>query len=337
MEIVFVHFGSKFPKHLLLNLKRTCDFFPSVSVVLITDIEENLRIGKANFRTSYFAMDSDYHLLNENLNHPKDFRNNFWFTSLARIYALCDYAAAKNVPILHIESDVLVSRDLPLDRFSFCDRPIAFTVVGKGAGVASVLWIENSKAALHLREYVTKSAQKDAMTTDMKILGQYQEDHPRSVRVLASFSTENTSSFKSLSPQILEDFSYTEDLFDGYFDAADVGQYLLGDDPRNHRGIKLFRRQLETSYLRPREVRYVYSETRNFLSIASGPHNRFFSLHIHSKNLKVFKEGKFRDVLSRAIRNQDKPEGRFLVVSVLVKSIKNSLQRRSKVLMVGRK
>jgi hypothetical protein len=337
MEIVFVHFGPKYPKHLILNLKRTCELFPGFTVVLITDAPEKLEIRKDNFRISHFAMNNEYEILNEQLNHPKDFRNNFWFTSLARIYALCDYVASNNVPILHIESDVLVSGDLPINRFAMCDRPIAFTVVGKRSGVASIMWIKNAQAASHLRVYAAKSAEKDQMTTDMKILGQYQEDFPQRVRVLASFPTENASSYKSISSQLVEDFTYTKNLFDGLFDAADVGRYLLGDDPRNHRGIKLLRKQLATSYFSPREVRYVYSETRKFLNTASGSQNRFYSLHIHSKDSDVFKEKRIQAVFLRAIRDQDKPEGRILVLSVLIKSIKVSVMRRANSLVAGQK
>jgi len=328
MEIVFVHFGSKFPKHLILNLTRTCALFPDFSVVLITDSPEKPEIDQANFRISYFSISHDYQALNNNLSHPKDFRNNFWFTSLARIFALCDYVAANNVSILHIESDVLVSGDLPIDHFGNCDRPIAFTVVGKSSGVASVLWIENTEAAIKLREYSAKSAGEDPMTTDMKILGSFQEDYPELVRVLASFPIEIGNSHKLLPPNILEDFSYSTELFDGFFDAADVGRYLLGDDPRNHRGIKLLRRELDTSYFSPSEVRYLYSKSREFLDIESDSTTRFFSLHIHSKNVDVFKRHGTRKVLSRAIRNQNRRHGRTLVLLVLVKAIQHSLKRR---------
>ena len=332
-----MHFGSKLPKYLLLNLKRTCELFPHFTVVLITDTQEELAVYNSNFRKSHFTMNGDYETLNKNLSHPKEFRNNFWFTSLARIYAVCDYVASNNVQVLHVESDVLIARDLPMERFAMCDRPIAYTVVGKRSGVASVMWIRNSQAALHLRDYAEKSAQRDPMTTDMKILGQYQEDFPQLVRVLASFPIENIGSYKSLSQQIVEDFTYTENLFEGFFDAADVGRYLFGDDPRNHRGIKLLRQQLETSYFSPREVKYVYSEIRNFLSTASGSQNRFYSLHIHSKDSEVFAESKIRDRFPRAIRDQYKPEGRILVLSVLIKSVKNSILRRVNTLMAGRK
>jgi hypothetical protein len=336
MEIVFVHLGIKFPKHLILNLKRTCELFPGFNVVLLTDVSTNIKIDKKNFRKSFIEMSSDYQSLDNNLIHPKSFRHNFWFTSLARLYALCDYVISNQVSILHIESDVLVSADLPVERFAKCDRPIAFTVVGEGSGVASVLWIENTQAANHLKEYSAKSAWEDPMTTDMKILGHFQQDYPQLVRVLASFPTEIGNSFKSLPSQILEDFNYTTNLFGGFFDAADVGRYLLGDDPRNHRGVKLLRKELDTSYFRPKEVGYVYSDSRGFLGVQSDSINRYFSLHIHSKNVKVFKRNTMRRVLLRAIRNQGKGEGRTFVALVLINAIQNSLRRRLQVLLAGR-
>jgi hypothetical protein len=328
MEIVFVHFGSKYPKHLVLNLKRTCEIFPEVPVVLITDVPEDIEIEQANFRKSYFRMSSDYHTLDKNLSHPKNFRNNVWFTSLARIYALCDYVVTKNVSILHIESDVLVSSDLPIDRFVECDRPIAFTIVGKSSGVASVMWIENANAAIQLRDYSAKSAKEDPITTDMKILGRFQEDYPQLVRTLASFPAGGGESYKSLPTQVLEDFIYCEKLFGGYFDAADVGRFLLGDDPRNHRGVKLLRTALDTSYFNPREFKYFYSMSRDFVGVNSSSNGKFFSLHIHSKNVDVFKKEMMRKVLSRAIRDQNKPQGRSLVLSILMMAIKHSLKRR---------
>jgi hypothetical protein len=337
MEIVFVHFGSKFPKHLVLNLKRTCDLFPNLVVVLISDRTENLEINRDNFRRSIFTMDDDYEFLEQSLSHPKDFRHNFWFTSLARIFALCDYVISTKKPIVHIESDVLVSNDLPMNRFAMCDRPIAFTVVGRQSGVASILWLESAQAAIHLRDYAMASALNDPTTTDMKILGRYQEEFPQFVRVLASFPTEVVNSNNYLPPKIFEDFSYTNSLFEGFFDAADVGRYLFGDDPRNHRGIKLLRQQLETSYLSPSKVRYVYSKDRNFLNTASDPQNRFLSLHIHSKNIELFREKRIPELFLRAVKDQDKPGSRVLVLSILIQSIKNSLIRRLRVVIAGKK
>lgn len=332
MEIVFVHLGSSVPKYLMRNVERTCDFFPETTVTLITDISSKIGIKKSNFQKYIFEMNEDYVNLNQFLSHPKNFRNNFWFTSLARIFVLCDYTIARNLQILHIESDVLISSDFPLNQFKVCDRPIAYPVIGLKSAVASTLWIGSSEAARQLRSYSTILAQNDPTMTDMKILGRFQQDFPKFVRVLASFPTRSESAYVAPSPEILQDMNYTENLFKGYFDAADVGSYLLGDDPRNHRGVKYLRKQLDTSYFRPRNVKYFYSSNRKFLNTSPGPIDQFYSLHIHSKNSKVFNERKNQKVLELAIKNQDKAERHKLIVLVLLGSIRHSIKRRLKVL-----
>lgn len=328
MEIVFVHFGSTPPEYLIRNLNRTCGFFPETTVTLITNVELSIPVNHSNFRTHQFQLGLDYQIVDRQISHPKSFRNNFWFTSLARVMALCDYVIEKQIAILHIESDVIVSRDLPLREFSNCDRYTAYTMVGQESGVASVLWLGNVSAAAHLRDYIKMCAQTDPMTTDMKILGQYQGDHPKRVRILASFPTKLSDAYLFVPDQIIQDMVYSEELFGGFFDAADAGQYLLGDDPRNHRGVKFLRRELKTSFFKPSKVDFEYSEERQFLNIASEDVNRFFSLHIHSKNKSVFENKRLDSLLSRAVKDQSRPESHILVPSVLIASIRNSLVRR---------
>lgn len=337
MEIVFVHFGSIPPKYLIRNLNRTCEFFPDTTVTLITDVELDFEVKHSNFHKHHFDLGADYQRVDRRINHPKSFRKNFWFTSLARVMALCDYVIERNIPVLHVESDVLVAKDLPLHAFMQCDRSIAYTMVGELSGVASVLWLGDKGAAMLLRDYVNLQVQEDSMTTDMKILGQYQRDYPRRVRILASFPTKLLGSYSSIPRQIVEDMIYSEELFCGFFDAADVGQYLLGDDPRNHRGLKLLRHELVTSFFKPSKVSFQYSKNRRFLNISSGSVNRYYSLHIHSKTESVFIEKKIESVLSRAVETQSRPEKRILVPIVLVNSIRNSLVRRFRKLAAFKK
>jgi hypothetical protein len=328
MEIVFVHFGSTLPKYLIRNLNRTCVLFPETTVTLITDVELDTRVNHSNFQKHQFEFGLDYQVVDKQVSHPKSFRNNFWFTSLARLMALCDYVIEKQIAILHIESDVLISKDLPLSKFANCDRSVAYTMVGQMSGVASVLWLRSASAAEHLKNYIKFRAQTDPMTTDMKILGQYQGDYPKQVRILASFPTKLSDTYLFVPDQIVQDMVYSEELFGGYFDAADAGQYLLGDDPRNNRGVKFLRRELGTSFFKPRKVTFWYSRERHFLNIASEGVNRFFSLHIHSKNESVFDSKRLESLLSRAVNNQSRPESHVLVPSVFIASVINSLVRR---------
>ena len=332
MEIVFVHFGPRLPKYLLLNLKRTCDSLPSAQITLITDQVHQIELGRENFRIHLMHLSDEYSILNLGLSHRKDFRNNFWFSSLARLVALSDYVIATQTPVLHIESDVIISKDFPVSKFALLDRQFAYTLIGPQSAVASVMWIANHDAAVFLKNFIIASVVDDPNTTDMKILGKLQAQNPDLVRSLASFPVGETSAYSGLNSKITEDFLYTENLFGGFFDAADIGQYLLGDDPRNHRGFKVLRRQLTSSFLSPRSLHYSYSSVREFLDIPMGENTSLYSLHIHSKNQKAFGSNSSRKCLQKGEHDQKAPEKLEFVVGIFLKAVLLSLLRRFKVL-----
>lgn len=332
MEIVFVHFGPKPPKHLVSNIRRTCQLFPTHQIILLTDQLQNIRIESENFGVRKIQVQDEYSEIYSGLSHPKDFRGNFWFASLARLTAICDYLIENNQPILHIESDVLISGDFPTEKFLELDRPIAYTIIGEKSGVASVFWINSSSAALKLKQFISTSVKKDPNTTDMKILGLFQFTCGNLVRTLASFPLMEKSAYSGLSTSLTEDFQYTFDLFGGYFDAADIGQYLLGDDPRNHRGVKYLRRELSTSYLRPRSLSYSYSTSRIFLNIETGSSSKLFSLHVHSKMLNVFKPETGPKILRDSVDSQGKAERHVLIPQVFLSSLGNAVRRRFKLI-----
>ena len=65
-----------------------------------------------------YAPSEEWQRLDHNLSHPKNFRENFWLTSLARFLALEDYLAQSNEEIIHLESDVILAKDFPFSKFS---------------------------------------------------------------------------------------------------------------------------------------------------------------------------------------------------------------------------
>ncbi len=331
MEIVFVHFGPEVPKHLRLNLKRTCSLRPDDTVTLITDQRHDFQVNHANFSNLIISKGRDFSDVNLQLNHPRDFRNNFWFHSLARLIAVSNFVIAQQSPVLHIESDVIVSPDFPIEKFLELDRPIAYTIIGQGAGVASILWIKNSDAARLLKSYIHSSVIDDSSTTDMKVLGSLQIEHPNKVRILSSFPFNGQNDSSSLSVSLREDFAYTQGLFRGHFDAADVGQYLFGDDPRNHRGIKYLRKELQTSFLVPSKHRFRFSERREFIEFSDGTFRNIYSLHIHSKDSRLFGNRAQVRAFKKALTNQSRGETHVFVPSVFLRSVRTSLKRRARV------
>lgn len=328
MEILFVHFGPKIPKYLRLNIQRTCKLFPNQKVVLISDFNHPKLKTINNFSVLRIKSDAEYDFLNSLLSHPKEFRNNFWFSSLARLLAIADYAIEVNCPIMHVESDVLLSKDFPFSELSKLDRQLAYPLIGENSGVASVMMILDKKSAQFLKSFIRASIMSDTTTTDMRILGQLQSKHPEMVRAFASFPLQPSENHSAMAQNIEEDFVYSENLLNGYIDAADIGQFLLGDDPRNHRGIKYLNKELPTSYLRASRLNYSYDINREFISLPGNKISKIYALHVHSKNSKVFSEKTTQSALHRACTGYVGGPRRVLVLRVLFSSIIRSIERR---------
>lgn len=328
MKIVFVHFGPKLPNYLILNIRRACDFFPKHDVLLLVDRDQKNIVDHENFRIQQVFLHEQYAEIEKQLNHPTDFRDNFWFTSLARLTAICDFVIENNQPVLHIESDVLLAEDFPINKFNEIDRPIAYTILGENSAVASVFWLRSRESAESLKLYIMKSVQADSNTTDMRILGNFQRENSQLVRILASFPHETSLLNTPLPLAVIQDFEYTSNHFEGYFDGADLGQYLFGDDPRNHRGIKYLRRELNTSYLSPRSLNCLYSDDRQFINLKSTTDKKVFSLHLHSKNASVFHPSTSAKEIQSAVNDQRMPEKHVLVVNVFLKAVRISILRR---------
>jgi hypothetical protein len=86
-------------------------------------------------------------------------------------------------------------------------------------------------------------------------------------------------------------------LFNGIFDSAPLGMWLLGQDPRNHLGRIVRYRELPESYIQPQQVQINFDETKNTLYINSQV--PIFNLHVHSKEVKYFGDGWRRAIKSR--------------------------------------
>jgi hypothetical protein len=156
-----------------LNLKRTISLFPLHEVHLITD-QDVTKIKINNLAVSKYHPSDNWINLEKLLQHPKIFRNNFWFTSLARFIAIAEFVKTHDEAMIHIESDVIISEDFPLKVFSKLNVDFSFPVVNSDQAIASCLFIGNSRAADELIRITLESAIENNLTADMYILKKLQ-------------------------------------------------------------------------------------------------------------------------------------------------------------------
>ena len=331
MQIVFAHFYSRLPKHLVLNLKRAISLFPDHQVCLITD-QDSSHLQSLNLKIATYNPSSNWRETETILNHPVDFRNNFWFVSLARFIAIAEFSKNSPAPILHVESDVLLAPDFPFHSLSKLEQEYAFPVVSNDLAIASCLYIKNGLAAQTLASFTIKSVISNTSTTDMHILRNFINECGDKIQILPSGPYQHNA-FENADIEFLKQIRSSISYFHGIFDGFDIGRFLFGDDPRNNRGLSVLRRNDSRTYLDASRIDLLMTRDRDFPSVKNISDSTvlpIYSLHIHSKKLKLFEIKNSKKLIKKHVTNSKKEPVTIFVFSIFLKSAATSLKRRLK-------
>lgn len=327
MNIVFIHFGAKLPKHLRLNLERTILLFPTQKIFLISDKAHlNLPNLVSNFVVN---LDSESSTVMSQLHHPMWFRENFWFSTLRRFLVFSDFMKVHSGPLIHVESDVVLAGDFPLLNFQKLEKTFAFPLISESQGIPSILYIRNNEGADQLRKLTISEASQNPGTTDMLILRKLLDEKPGDVFVLPGGPRTITCYRPDTSNAFLNMQNLGWGLVGGVIDGAAIGQYLAGDDPRNNRGIRNIYVDSKYSSLLPSQMNLKFSPTRNFIDFdVDGMDSPVYCLHIHSKDLNFFKAESFSKILQKRIRNLANGPTRELLFPILCIQAFKAAKRR---------
>ena len=329
MNLVYVHLNTPIPKHLALNLKRSRTLFPAHTIYLVTNVRQK-SLKRMNVNVFYCKEDNNWHSLNDLLQHDKEFRNNFWFTSAARFLAMAEFSRENEEDFLHVESDVIISRDFPFQQLSKSSALIQFPLVSDSLGIASCLYIKNSFVANYLASKTLSEAFVNYKTTDMHVLRIVSNDSNSGFKMLPTAPSERYS-ITTVSEYFLNENSQAISYFRGVFDGFNLGRYLFGDDPRNKRGISKVRISDTSNYLDVRRLKLIMDSSREFPLIYNHETNEYlpiFALHIHSKKLALFSVKRSRKYIMKAVESFDSPPKTLFSISIFLKSIKYALIRR---------
>lgn len=290
MKIVFVHFG-KVPKVVKLNVLRAARLFPNLDIVFVTDRQlEDFGVKHENFQLRVIAPEVQYEYVYRNSDLPKEFREQFWIHSLVRLFVVCDLAIECATPVWHIESDVLISKDFPFFALSHLNSVVAYPKIEGYLGVASTFFLSDTFAAEKFRLELFEAQRSNRSLTDMIFLGDYAQKFP------TNFIELNSDPFKN-----------SESLTDYLFDGAEYGQFLLGTDPRNQRGISQIYWTNPNSVLRIKEYNFIFNEFRDFIDVQTKDQNqktrKLVSIHVHSKRQLIFRRFVSSIILKRAVKN----------------------------------
>lgn len=282
-----------------MNLHRTAKLFPKETVTLISNRKQ---IVPSGIKIEIFEKKSEWYEVESRLRHPRNFRHNFWMTSLGRFIALADYQRKINTQILHIESDVIISGDFPIDVFRNSVTEICFPVLSLERGIASVLFLPNTETSETLVQQVKKASETDALTSDMLVLGNLYYSNANVIALPIGPNEEEN--YRSFTPGDLRENWITQtSRFRGVFDGWDIGGFYFGTDPRNARGKSFLQREVPSEFADVKTWEMKFSDERNFVGLISDKGVLpVYSLHLTSKQLSLFKVKLSKDKIEKFIR-----------------------------------
>jgi len=309
-------------------MKATAKKFPNNEIILISDRIKANRI-KRNIRWFKLENAKQLSVLNEELLHPKDFRNNFWMSSIGRFVALTEFARNEAGPFIHIESDVVISKDFPIEAFEELDVQFAYPIVAANRGVASVLFVRDFQATEKLSQFALEKVKEDGHTTDMVILSDLNKAYPTSVLPLPFGPAWESNNYRTSNPELKNLWHKSKNTFGGIFDGNDIGTFLYGTDPRNKRGVSTLRSAIQNNYADIVRWKFAWDEKVKFPCISDGIDSLpIYSLHITNKRLKYFSRLTQNKSLYSPIKLTAKPVEEKLFISVQIGAIIKSLKRR---------
>jgi len=228
--------------------------------------------------------------------HNNAFRQGFWNYSIMRLFAVLDYSISHPSKfLLHLESDISIFQNFPFNRLAESQLPAWFKF-NESHDVASIFVIPGPKDAQWLRGQFLNELKINPALTDMTLLSSVARNNPNQIEYLPIARRENdilirVSDRNSMGARLVSD-KYKD--FEGVFDSAPMGMWLLGQDPRNHFGKIIRYRALPESLVQPEEAKFKFNDKSNILTLEDG--TPIFNLHVHSKELRYFDKQKSKSI-----------------------------------------
>lgn len=213
------------------------------------------------------------------------FRNGFWRLSLERFFYLADFIQGNSLKnVFHTENDIMMYTNLNVIKENiksvYSQQDTLYILKDSPTrGIGSFMFSFTKNPWIDFCQFVN-SQLKTKFSNDMTMLGTF----PNCI-------TLPDSPNHSFSPNL------------GIFDAACIGQYLGGTDPRKGDGVEFEDTETqfdnptkgfinETSVFKPNVCRYMNVNDRGIkkwmLITDNGSKYPIHNLHIHSKNLYEF-------------------------------------------------
>jgi len=272
MNIILVSTGV-FQTYLLDNIKQLLLF--NYNIIVITEkkffpkLNEYPQITKIDSESLSITYDKKTKL-------NSTYRNGFWVHCSNRLFLIYEYMKNNNITdCIHLENDVLLYTDL--STFFKNDNNMYITMDEKNRCIPGIMYIPNYTFLDKLLNNYNYS------TNDMKNLATFYHNNRN---ICKTFPIININSKYNSKTIYNENFTQ----FNSVFDAAAMGQYVGGVDPRNKSGDTTgFINETCVVKYNNYQFKWIKKDNSFYPHILIDDQTiPIMNLHIHSKRVKDF-------------------------------------------------
>jgi hypothetical protein len=233
----------------------------------------------------------------------RNFRDGFWTFTSERFFVIETAMSRLGLAhVVHLENDVMIYR--PIDELgkslARVYRAAAATFDNDTRCVPGIVYLPDTAAIGVITDFYLRVLRKlrasasAAVLNDMSILGALRSHFPHLIEQLPIVPPDYPAPLRSAAGHTVQDATRYSQHFASLgciFDAAALGQFLGGVDPRNATtpsiGFVNESCVFHPAVLRPRLVRDASGRRVPVVDSPSGTHP-VANLHVHSKNLAAF-------------------------------------------------
>lgn len=289
-EIVFVFIGTSLPKYVEPSLKLAVKNSElSIRLIGRSDFKKIATRAGAKFTSiEDFYRPSEFEESSKNIILPHNFRNGFWLKTLERFFVLKQFMQVTDkTSIFHAELDQLLFNCSKLFQYleNSEDKGLFLPFHTPDKAVASIFYCNKIE---FLENFLNFSNRNESFQNEMEMLAKWGKKNLDKIFLLPTIATELVGNlvFEAQGFNVLKSSKVG-----GIVDAAQLGQWVGGEDPRN-----LSFRMTPTNHYVENDLTGILSEeqlknlkfnlSKDFvLTCVSESYQTFniFNLHLHSK------------------------------------------------------
>ena len=287
-DLYFVYLGNRLPKYAIPSLRLAVKH-SGMNIVLIGNAvleEKTIDCNVTFISVESFYDNSDFLRISKNLISNHAFREGFWLKTLERFFVIEQYMKFKGLnTLLHGELDQLFfGLEVLNARLKLLIKDgLYLPLRDPENAVASIIYIRNPESLTSLLKY----AKKSLFHNEMRLISDWGNENPSMIFGLPTLASELISYRELKNIKIVE-----SEVLNGVFDAAQLGQWVAGIDPRNvSLGIKPFNKvvDIDVSSMLTKAIlsdlifKFRVDDNSLFVEYKDSSSLRLYNLHIHSK------------------------------------------------------